>query len=78
MSFDWDLLLNPSTYIGNNYFGNDIKEKLLELKESDERTAYILMNMIVPPTQESVIVSHDRHSHVQISSELGIYGVFVK
>lgn len=65
-------------HAGNNYFGNDIKEKLLELKDSDERGAYILMDMIVPPTQDSVIVTHTGHSHVQISSELGVYGVFVK
>ena len=65
-------------HAGNNYFGDDIKEKLLEVKDSDERAAYILMDMIVATTQESAIVSHDRHSHVKISSELGIYGVFVK
>lgn len=65
-------------YSGNNYFGNDVKEKLLEMKDSDERAAYILMDMIIPPTQEAVIVSHDGYSHAQISSELGIHGVFVK
>ena len=65
-------------YAGNNYFGNDIQEKLLEIKDSDEREAYILMDMIVSPTQETVLVSHDRYSHVKVSSELGIYGVFVK
>ena len=65
-------------HAGNNYFGNDIREKLLELKDSNERGAYILMDMIVPPTQESVIVSNKGYSHVQISSELGVYGVFVK
>lgn len=65
-------------HTGNNYFGDDIKEKLLELKDSEERAAYILMDMIVPPTQESVIVYHDSYSHLRISNELGIYGVFVK
>ena len=65
-------------HVGNNYFGNDIKEKLLEMKDLDEREAYILMDMIVAPTQDTVIVSHDGYSHVKVSSELGIYGVFVK
>ena len=67
-----------SLYSGNNYFGNDIKEKLLEIKDSDERAAYILMDKIVAPTQESVIVTHDKYSCEKISNELGIYGVFVK
>ena len=65
-------------YTGNNFFGNDIKEKLLELKDSEERAVYILMDMIVPPTQETVVVSHDKHHHIQVTNELGIYGVFVK
>ena len=65
-------------HVGNNYFGNDVKEKLLEIKDSDEREAYILMDTIVAPTQDTVIVGHDGSSHVKVSSELGIYGVFVK
>ena len=43
-----------------------------------KRAVYILMDMIVPPTQETVVVTHDKHRHIQVTNELGIYGVFVK
>ena len=61
-----------------SYFGNDIKVKSLKVKDSNKRAAYVLMDMIFPATQELVMVSHEGHSHVQISCELGVYGVFVK
>ena len=41
-----------------SYFGNDIKEKSLKVKDSNKRAAYVLMDMMFPATQELVMVSH--------------------
>lgn len=66
-------------HLGHNYFDGALKNKLLQLKESDERPAYILMDRINPPKQDSVIISSGCHSDsVPISSEVGIYGVFIR
>ena len=51
---------------------------MLQLRESEERAAYILMDRINPPIQESVIISNGSHYSVQTNSELGIYGLFIR
>ena len=65
-------------HLGHNYFDNALKEKLLQLKESEERAAYIVMDRINPPSQHSVIISSGRHYSARINSEIGIYGVFIR
>jgi len=65
-------------YLGHNYFDDARKDELLELKGLEERAAYILMDRINPPIQESVIISNKHHYSAQINSEIGIYGVFVR
>ena len=65
-------------HLGHNYFDDALKHKLLQLKESDERAAYILMDRINPPVQDSVIISSGRHYPIQTSSEIGVYGVFIR
>ena len=69
---------NLCLHLGHNYFDNALKEKLLQLKESEERAAYILMDRINPPLQHSVKSSGGRHYSAQINSKIGIYGVFIR
>lgn len=64
--------------VGNNYFDDSLKAKLLEVQNSKEQTAFILMERINPPTSEAVIINTTGYHHLQISSEIGIFGVFVK
>ena len=64
--------------LGHNYFDDALKHKLLQLRESEERATYILMDRINPPVQNSVIISSGCHCPVQINNEIGIYGVFIR
>ena len=66
------------TDLGHNYFDDALKHKLLQLIESEERATYILMDCINSPVQNSVIISSRCHCPVQINSEIGIYGVFIR
>ncbi|KAG1692939.1 Glutathione synthetase [Nymphon striatum] len=60
---------------GNNLYGNEMKQKLLELKNSPERASYILMERIFPPTIQSYLVKQGQVTEATpIVSELGIYG----
>ena len=67
-----------SLHLGNNYFDDALKDKLLQLKESEERATYILMDRINPPSHHSMIISDGCHYAAQINSEIGIYGVFIR
>ena len=63
--------------LGHNYLDDALTHKLLQLRESEERATYILMDCINPHIQNSVIMSSRCHCPVQINSEIGIYGVFI-
>ena len=53
---------------------------LEEIRDSDERAAYILMDKVNPLTQSGFILPPGATSTkpVQLVSELGIFGVFVR
>ena len=53
---------------------------LEEIRDSDERAAYILMDKVNPLPQRGFILPPGANSAkpVQIVSELGIFGVFVR
>ncbi|CAH1782413.1 unnamed protein product [Owenia fusiformis] len=63
---------------GNNFFGDDIKELLSKIKDSDERTQYVLMERIRPLVFKNYVVWEDKSVALcDMVSELGIYGVIM-
>lgn len=73
--------LIPHLYIflaGNNLYGNDIIKELNRVKNTEQRSAYILMERIFPPAQKNYLLKAG--APVELSDvlcELGIYGVFI-
>ncbi|CAH1253103.1 GSS [Branchiostoma lanceolatum] len=63
---------------GNNIYGEDIRTVLNKLKDSEERTAYIIMDRIRPAVvQNYFIKAGDTPKLLGFSSELGMFGVFL-
>ena len=66
---------------GNNVYGKDIIDVLGKIKDSKERSAYILMDRIIPPVQLNYMLRPGRGSAmyepVDVVSELGVYGVVI-
>ncbi|XP_064610828.1 glutathione synthetase-like [Liolophura sinensis] len=63
---------------GNNLYGDDIIMELNRVKNTEERSAYIMMERIFPPAQKNYLLKAG--APVQLSGvlcELGIYGVFI-
>ncbi|KAI1233299.1 Glutathione synthetase, partial [Lamprotornis superbus] len=64
---------------GNNLYGEELREVLEKIKDSPERTSYILMDKIRPQPALNYLLR--AHSPLQVSeciSELGIFGVYVR
>ncbi|NXE69836.1 GSHB synthetase, partial [Calcarius ornatus] len=64
---------------GNNLYGEELREVLEKIKDSPERTSYILMDKIKPQPALNYLLR--AHSPLQVSeciSELGIFGVYVR
>jgi len=81
-----DAIANPCKYVlkpqreggGNNVYGEDIKEFLEKLGDSDERNAYILMERIAPPSTKNYMVRPGQPPRlVDCISELGIFGYVI-
>ncbi|CAH1108389.1 unnamed protein product [Psylliodes chrysocephalus] len=81
-------LTNPEKYVlkpqreggGNNIYGIEIKEYINKMKDSQERTAWILMERIFPPITKGYIVRPGEPVPPTISevvSEFGMYGVII-
>ncbi|KAL1513808.1 hypothetical protein ABEB36_003167 [Hypothenemus hampei] len=65
---------------GNNIYGQEVREFMLKLKDSKERTAWILMERIHPPISTGYIIRAGAIGLPQLSemvSELGIFGVII-
>lgn len=65
---------------GNNVYGVNVREKMLRMKNSKERTAWILMERIRPPIIKGYMIKPGEHNPPPLSdlvSELGIYGVII-
>ncbi|KAK9709911.1 Eukaryotic glutathione synthase, ATP binding domain [Popillia japonica] len=65
---------------GNNIYGKEIRDAILKMKDSRERTAWILMERINPPLSTGYIVrpgGPDIPELVDLVSELGIFGVII-
>ncbi|KAJ1569334.1 Glutathione synthetase, partial [Nowakowskiella sp. JEL0078] len=77
-------LKDPSKFVmkpqreggGNNIYGEDIRSMLTKLTVS-ERNAFILMDLIVPPAQENIMVRNGLLIKSPVVSELGIYGLWL-
>jgi len=79
-------LSNPENFVlkpqreggGNNIYGEDIKPFLENIKDSDERNAYILMDRIQPPVTTNYMVRPGKEPMmVDVISELGIFGYVI-
>ncbi|KOC62360.1 Glutathione synthetase [Habropoda laboriosa] len=85
-------ILEPNKYVlkpqreggGNNVYNEDIKLHLESMRNSEKRTAWILMDRFYPPVQKNYIVRahkepfENNHLHFSdVVSELGIYGVVI-
>lgn len=65
---------------GNNVYGEDVAVQLEAMKNSKERTAWILMDRIRPPLQENYLLrpnNTDEPKLQDLVSELGIFGVIL-
>ncbi|KAI9492816.1 glutathione synthase [Zychaea mexicana] len=61
---------------GNNIYGDDIVEALNKLS-NEERTAFILMELIRSPPLENLMVREGKLIEGEVASELGIYGIYL-
>ncbi|CAG9820083.1 unnamed protein product [Phaedon cochleariae] len=81
-------LKNPERYVlkpqreggGNNIYGAEIREELLRMRDSKERTAWILMDRICPPITKGYMIRPGASTLppiLEMVSELGIFGVLI-
>lgn len=70
-------ILVVNGFLGNNFYGNDIREKLEKIKSTDEREAYILMDRVYPPSQVTPTSPPPPPSSPPSSLHLIIYNVCV-
>ncbi|NXY39089.1 GSHB synthetase, partial [Pomatorhinus ruficollis] len=64
---------------GNNLYGEELREVLEKIKDSPERTSYILMDKIKPqPALNYLLRAHSPLQMSECISELGIFGVYVR
>lgn len=66
-------------YSGNNLYGGDLLRVLQEVKGSEERMAYILMEKIKPAPVHNILLRRD--APLKLSSclcELGVFGAYVR
>lgn len=61
---------------GNNYYGKDVIEKLQQLSH-EEQGAYILMERILPRTQQCVLTRRGQAAVGPGLSEFGFYSVYL-
>lgn len=64
---------------GNNVYGVEIRDAVMKMKDSKERSAWILMDRITPPLQANYMVrpGQEVKEPVDLVSELGIFGVII-
>ncbi|XP_051517776.1 glutathione synthetase-like isoform X2 [Myxocyprinus asiaticus] len=80
-------LANPDQYVlkpqreggGNNIYGKEICEVLENMKDSSDRTAYILMDKIQPRPVENYLLRPGAPLRLSSClSELGVFGAYVR
>ncbi|XP_071948725.1 glutathione synthetase-like [Antedon mediterranea] len=79
-------LENPDKFVlkpnresgGNNIFGKDVARKLIEIKDLESRSKYILMEKIEPIKGKGYPITHKEDvKWKEMTSEIGIYGTIV-
>ena len=65
---------------GNNFYDDDVRTLLEEIKHTSKRAAYILMDRVHPPVQPGLILWLGKNivTPVDLTCELGILGVFLR
>lgn len=65
---------------GNNFYDDDVRIQLEKMKDSKERTGWILMDRICPPPLKNYLIradSEECNKAQDVITELGIYGVII-
>lgn len=81
-------IMKPEAYVlkpqreggGNNVYGEKVRDVLQSMSDSPERTAWILMERIIPPVQKGYTIRPGGPKvpqMVDLVSELGIFGVII-
>lgn len=81
-------IMKPECYVlkpqreggGNNVYGEKVREVLQSMTDSRDRTAWILMERIIPPVQKGYMIrpgGPEVPQMVDLVSELGIFGVVI-
>ncbi|KAG8131876.1 hypothetical protein E2320_009772 [Naja naja] len=71
--------LEMGYYVWNNLYGDELKQVLEKIKDSSERTSYILMDKIKAlPTLNYLLRAHCPLKISECVSELGIFGVYIR
>jgi len=81
---------NPSHFVlkpqreggGNNVYGENVRTAVQSMKNSEERSAWILMERILPPLQQNYMVRPGDGKNTcppisDVVGELGIFGVVI-
>ena len=82
-SVKYNIIYNKFVYfdllfVGNNHFGEEIRNILADVKDSAERSAYVLMDRIYPaPIKNYALRSDCEPVYGMMVSELGILGIIV-
>jgi glutathione synthase len=59
-------------------YGADIRPFLAKMKSAGERSGYILMDLMQPPTSPNYIIRPGKEAELSnCLSELGIFGIFI-
>ena len=67
--------------VGSIVAGESMKSRLNECFTSKERSSFILMDKVFAPVSKSYIIHSEQAAdfvEVDVVSELGVYGVYVK
>jgi len=62
---------------GNNFYDDELKHKLLEIKNNEERKGFVLMDKIKAKSYPNYINLGGETKKDDVISELGIFGVFL-
>lgn len=70
---------------GNNIYNEDIRTWLNQMKDSKERSAWILMDRMYPPLQENYLIRAAEEPALakntpdlsDVITELGVYGAII-
>ena len=63
---------------GNNLFGEELRNRLAEIRQSQERDEYILMEKITgEPVNNYIIRCGKQPAYCSMVTELGVFGALV-